>query len=73
MVWIKTELKKPKFGEPVLVWCRIYGRFLATYEYIGGFDGEQYGNWRDSNGNLGVLPPTYWMNLPEPPSNLDQF
>tara|TARA_R110002110_G_scaffold102599_1_gene259822 strand:- start:54 stop:263 length:210 start_codon:yes stop_codon:yes gene_type:complete len=68
MEWIKTELQKPKFDETVLVWCRIYGRFLATYEYIGDFDEEQYGNWRDFNGNLGILPPIYWMKLPEPPS-----
>jgi hypothetical protein len=39
MEWIKTELQKPKFDETVLVWCRIYGRFLSTYEHIGDFDG----------------------------------
>ena len=32
------------------------------------FDGEKYGNWRDLNGNLGILPPVYWLNLPAPPS-----
>ena len=68
MEWIKTELKKPNFDETVLVWCSIYGIFLATYEYIGEFDGEKYGNWRDLNGNLGILPPVYWLNLPAPPS-----
>lgn len=36
MDWIKTEHRKPKFDELVLVWCRIYGRFLATYEEIDG-------------------------------------
>jgi hypothetical protein len=65
MDWIKTEDKKPELNEPVLVWCRIYGRFIATYEDIGA--GKNWGNWRDSNGNLGILPPIYWMPLPEPP------
>lgn len=64
MEWIKTEHRKPKFDELVLVWCRIYGRFLATYEEI---DGTGWGNWRDMKGNLGILPPVYWMKLPEPP------
>lgn len=67
MEWIKTEDRKPEFDVPVWVWCRIYGRFIATYEYIGDFEGERFGNWQDHNGNLGILPPVYWMLLPEPP------
>ena len=38
MEWIKTEDKLPEFGELVLVYCRIYGIFLASYELIGEFD-----------------------------------
>jgi len=67
MEWIETDLQKPNFGGTKLVWCRIYGIFLATYEYIGDFDGEQHGNWRDFRGGLGILPPVYWMPLPELP------
>lgn len=66
--WIKTKDKKPELNTPVLVWCKLYGRFIATYEDIGA--GKNWGNWRDSNGNLGILPPIYWMPLPEPP-NID--
>lgn len=69
MDWIKTQQQKPEFGELVLVWCRIYGMFLATHEYVGGFNGEQYGNWQDVNGNSGILQPAYWMKLPKPPSD----
>lgn len=65
--WVAVSEQLPKFGETVLVYCKIYGRFLATYEYIGDFAGEQYGNWRDFNGNLGILPPVYWLQIPEPP------
>jgi Protein of unknown function (DUF551) len=65
--WIAVADRLPKFGETVLVYCRIYGRFLATYEYIGDFQGEKYGNWRDFKGELGILPPVYWMEIPETP------
>ena len=63
MSWIKTEIQKPKFGELVLVYCRIYGRFLATYERI---EDTNFGNWRYES-NLGILPPVFWMNIPEIP------
>jgi hypothetical protein len=66
-IWIKTEYKTPEFDTLVLVYCKTYGRFLATYEFIGEFAGEKYGNWRDMHGNLGILPPVYWMSLPESP------
>ena len=65
--WVAVSERLPEFGEAVLVYCNIYGRFLATYEFIGEFQGEKYGNWRDFNGNLGILPPVYWMQIPEPP------
>lgn len=65
--WVAVSERLPEFGETVLVYCKIYGRFLATYEYIGDFQGEKYGNWRDFNGNLGMLPPVYWLQIPEPP------
>lgn len=68
MEWIKTEDRNPEFGVPVLVFCRIYGRFIASYEHIGDFEGQQYGNWGHNN-ELGILPPTHWMPLPEPPES----
>jgi hypothetical protein len=67
MHWVATSEQLPEFGKTVLVYCKIYGKFLATYEYIGEFAGEKYGNWRDFNGNLGILPPVYWMEISEPP------
>jgi hypothetical protein len=65
--WVAVSERLPEFGETVLVYCKIYGRFLATYEFIGEFQGEKYGNWRDFNGNLGILPPVFWLQIPEPP------
>ena len=66
MNWIETEKRKPEFDTPVLVYCRIYGRFIATYEQIGGTE-SVWGNWR-YNDKLGILPPTHWMPLPDSPS-----
>lgn len=63
MNWIKTEEQNPKFNELVLVWCSIYGTFLATYEQISD---TRWGNWRDMNGNLGILPPVYWTYITLP-------
>lgn len=65
--WIPVSERMPEFNESVLVFCRVYGRFLATYEHIGDFKGEKFGNWRDFKGHLGILPPTHWMPLPTPP------
>ena len=62
MEWIKTSERLPKFGVPCLVYCKIYGRFIATYEHIGG----NWGNWHDGK-DLGILPPIYWMYLPDSP------
>ena len=66
--WVSTSDKLPEFGETVLVYCSLYGRYLATYEFIGDFQGEKHGNWMDFNGNLGILPPIYWMKIPDIPN-----
>jgi len=64
--WIKTSNTRPPFNKPVLGYSPIYGRSIYTYEPIGLFAGIEHGNWHDGK-QLGVLPPTHWMNLPEPP------
>lgn len=61
MDWIKTTDRLPEFEVPVLVYCRIYGRFIATYDRLA--PDLNYGNWRH-NEELGILPPLYWMHLP---------
>lgn len=66
MEWIATEDRLPEFDTNVLVFCRIYGRFTASYVFIGEAFGEKWGNWHDGK-QLGILPPTHWMPLPEPP------
>lgn len=64
MEWISVKDKFPPFGDWVLVYCRIYGRYIGSYQRI---DPEyNFGVWNDGN-NSGVLPPTHWMPLPEPP------
>ena len=35
--WVAVSERLPEFGETVLVYCKIYGLFLATYEFIGEF------------------------------------
>ena len=64
MSWKEEKKHKPKFGEVVLVYCRIYGRFLASYEQL---DDSVFGNWSEG-GKLGILPPLYWMAIPKVPS-----
>lgn len=59
--WISEIDKKPPFGVPVYVYCRIYGHFIATYERL--IEGSPYGNWKHGD-ELGVLPPTHWHFLP---------
>ena len=63
MTWIKESERKPEFGELVLVYCKLYGRFLASYEQIGD---TTWGNW-SYNGQMGILPPLYWMRIPDIP------
>ena len=42
--WISVSEKMPDFDVSVLVFCRIYGVFIAQHKYIGDFQGEKYGN-----------------------------
>lgn len=64
--WVSVEDRLPEFNKPVLAFCRVYGRYIGWYEFIGEAFGEKHGNWNDGK-NLGVLPPLFWMPLPEPP------
>ena len=62
--WVDVKTRLPGFNIQVLVFCKIYGRFLASYDRI---DDTNWGNWR-YNDELGILPPTHWMPLPEAPT-----
>ncbi len=62
MEWVKEINDKPDFGKLVLCYCRIYGYFLGSYNYID----LGYGNWR-RGAEFGILPPVYWAILPEEP------
>jgi hypothetical protein len=66
MEWIPVAKKLPPFDEWVLAYCRIYGCYIGSYQRIA--PDTSYGNWNDGK-NLGVLPPTHWMPLPEPPTS----
>lgn len=62
--WIPVEENSmPDFDTPVLVWCRIWGRYIGSYNRIHD---TNWGNWHDGK-ELGVLPPTLWQPLPEIP------
>lgn len=65
--WIPTKQRLPEFDTPVIVYCRIYGRYIATYKRID--EDYDFGNWHDGK-TLGVLPPTHWqyINFPSPPN-----
>jgi len=66
MEWIPTKERLPPFGVQVLCYCRVYGRYIGSYERLD----ENYaaGNWQDGE-RLGDLLPTYWMYLPPAPHN----
>ena len=64
-MWRNTQFEKPPFSLPVLVFCRIYGRYITTYEQI--IDDYEAGNWVDHEGRKGGLPPTHWQYLPDFP------
>ena len=64
MNWIATKHKNPPFDTPVLVYCEVYGRFIATFFEI---DDTGYGNW-SNDVERGILPPTHWMPLPDVPN-----
>jgi hypothetical protein len=63
MEWISVKERLPPFNQSVLCHCRIYGRYIGSYDRI--LD-TGWGNWSDGK-ILGVLPPTHWMPLPKPP------
>ena len=63
MNWINVKDAKPKFNTWVLVYCKVYGFYIGGYEQI---EDTAWGQWSDGK-NSGVLPPTHWMPLPEPP------
>jgi len=62
--WIPVSERLPDFDVPVMVYCKIYGRYITTYTRI--LD-TNHGTWRDIDGRSGMLPPSHWMPLPEPP------
>lgn len=66
--WVKCSDRMPEFDTPVLVFCKIYGRSIYTYVFIGEFLGDKFGNWHDGK-SLGVFPPTHWMPLPQKPND----
>jgi len=57
MKWIRVGERVPDFDVPVLVFCRIYGFYIATFKRIA--PDCDIGNWHDGE-SLGVLPPTHW-------------
>lgn len=63
--WRSVNERLPAFDELVLVYCKIYGRYLSAYHQI---DNTNYGNWYDPDGRLGGLPPTKWTPLPPIPA-----
>lgn len=62
--WISVKDRLPEFDVHVIVYCKIYGRYLASYRRID--TDYNWGDWRDFNNNV-CLPPTHWMPLPQPP------
>ena len=65
-MWINEKDKKPEFDKLVLVWCRIYGRYLSKYVRVADSD---WGQWMDPEGRPGGLPPIYWADILDAPYN----
>jgi len=63
MNWISVKDRLPEFDVSVLVFCPVWGRYLAYYNQIDG----DFGQWCNWDMKCGLLPPTHWMPLPEPP------
>jgi len=63
---INVDDRLPEYDLPVLCYCRIYGRFIGTYERIE--PDIDAGVWRRGN-ESGILPPTHWSPLPPPPND----
>jgi hypothetical protein len=62
--WINVKERLPEFDLMVLVYCRIYGRYLSSYTEV---DDSGFGQWSAPEWDESALPPTHWMPLPEPP------
>ncbi len=58
--WMKTERGLPEKGKKVLVW---YGEDIGSYDIATVNEG---GVWTGMF--VGAGSPTFWMSLPEPPS-----
>ena len=63
MEWISVKDRLPSRDTTVLCFCRIYGRYVGSYQ---GIDVTDFGQWCNQS-DCGILPPTHWMPLPEPP------
>lgn len=62
--WKVVKEQGPPFDEWVLVWCKIYGRYIGRFERI---ENSNFGQWNDGK-QSGVLPPIYWQHLPKNPT-----
>lgn len=64
--WISVEDRLPKYACDVICYHKITGRFIGWLELLDPNikDCHQWNNWE---GERGIVPPTHWMPLPEPP------
>lgn len=62
--WVSVNDVHPEYDVHVIVYCRIYGRYLASWRRID--PDYNWGEWRDFNNNV-CLHPTHWQPLPSPP------